>query len=98
MPESIEAVEAEYGSRMIEVKVRFWTNGLVEGKGNIIPKHGKTQGVVRIETNQAHGIVAGKPKPFNSMAEIGPAIEAVLLDRGVTLHVVGKSERLFVAE
>ena len=33
-----EAREAKYGGKMIEVKIRFWTDGIAEA-GKIIPKH-----------------------------------------------------------
>jgi hypothetical protein len=39
MVESIQDREAKYSERMIEVKVRFWTDGIAEGKGIIRPKH-----------------------------------------------------------
>jgi hypothetical protein len=43
VPESIESREAKHGSKMIEVKVRFWTNDLAERKDRIIPKHAWTK-------------------------------------------------------
>ena len=71
--------------RMIEVKVRFWTNGIVEPK-KVKPKHAKTSGVVRIKPNQLHGIGAQKPIPFNSLLDLSAAIEKLLIRSGVTLH------------
>ncbi len=71
---------------MIEVKVRFWTNDLAVGKGKIRPKHAWGSGVVRIDRNDSHGITPGDPVPFNSLSEIPPKIEKVLIDHGITLH------------
>ena len=33
MSESVESREAKYGEKMIEVKVRFWTDKIAEGEG-----------------------------------------------------------------
>jgi hypothetical protein len=78
--------EAKHGQKMIEVKLRFWTDDLAETKGSIIPKNARTSGVVRIERNQAHGIVPKSPRPFNSLLEIGSAIQDVLIEHGIVLH------------
>ena len=91
MAESVEAREAKHGSKMIEVKVRFWTNDIADGKGKILPKHAWGSGVVRIGSNASHGIVPKDPLMFNSMAEIPAKIEKVLMDHGVTIH---KSDRM----
>ncbi len=38
MTEAAEAREA-HGSRMIEIKVRLWTDDIAKGKGMMLPKH-----------------------------------------------------------
>jgi hypothetical protein len=91
VPESVESREAKHGSKMIEVKVRFWTNDLAEGKGRIRPKHAWGSGVVRIARNDSHGIEPLAPVIFNSLSEIPMKIEKVLVDHAITIH---KSERM----
>ena len=86
MPESVESREAKHGSKMIEVKVRFWTNDLAETKSRIRPKHAWGSGVVRIARNESHGIEPLSPSMFNSLAEIPMKIEKVLIDHGITIH------------
>ena len=66
MEDTITAREAKHGEKMIEVKIRFWTDELSSQPGTVIPKHAWTSGVVRIQGNKAHGIVPGKPNTFNS--------------------------------
>ncbi len=80
------AREARFGERMVEVKVRFWTDQIVEGKGRILPKHAWGSGVVRLERNRAHGINPQPPVPFNSLAELPGVIEKVLIQNGITIH------------
>jgi hypothetical protein len=80
------AREAKYGEKMIEVKVRFWTDSLAGEAGKIVPKHGWTSGVVRIESNKSHGIKPKHPHPFNSLLDVGAAIEKVLIDHDIVLH------------
>lgn len=78
--------ESKYGEKMIEVKVKFWTDG-ISGPGRLRPKHGWTSGMVHIKTNKTHGIVAGKGRPFNSMLDLNRAIEHILIDHGIVLHI-----------
>jgi hypothetical protein len=91
-----QAVKANYRERMIEVKVRFWTNGIAKQKGYIVPKHAWTSGIIRMEDNDSHGIEQGTPRPFNSLMEIPAIIEKVLIEYGIRLHRVKKTEKYIV--
>ena len=93
MAESIQEKEARYGEKMIEVKVRFWTNDIAEGKGRLKPRHAWTTGVVRMERNESHGIIPGYPRPFNSLMEIPVLIEKILMEHEITLHRDKKMEK-----
>lgn len=92
------AREAEWGKRMIEVKVRFWTDNIAEGKGMVHPKHAWASGVVRIERNDIHGIVPEDPVHFNSLMEIAAALEKVLIQHGIKIHPSGRMEKYVVSE
>lgn len=93
MPPSVESKEAEHGKKMIEVRIRFWTNDLAEEKGKIRPKHAWGAGILRIDTNASHGITTGEPVPFNSMAKLPAKIERVFIDSGVTIHRSSREKR-----
>ncbi|MEK6806629.1 MAG: hypothetical protein AABY95_08270 [Pseudomonadota bacterium] len=84
--ENVAAQEALHGERMIEVKLRFWTNDIAGEAGKIRRKHAWSGGVVRIESNPSHGIVPGKPKPFHSLLDVGAVIEELLIEQGIVLH------------
>ena len=73
---------------MIEIKVRFWTNRIANRPGHIVPRHARSSGVVKIARNEAHGITPKKqrPVPFNSLLDLGAAIEQVLIKNRITLH------------
>jgi hypothetical protein len=86
MPEDIQSREARHGEKMIEVKVRFWTDNIAPEQGKVIPKHAWTSGVVRMNSNRAHGIVPKKPAVFNSLLDVGSVIEKVLIEHGVVLR------------
>ena len=79
MNESLEDREAQQGERMIEAKIRFWTNDIADQRGFIRPKHAWTSGVVRIESNKSHGIVPQAPLPFHTLLDLPAAIEKVLV-------------------
>ncbi len=81
----MDALEAKHGKKMIEVRIRFWTDNIARQSGKVIPKHAWTSGVVHIQGNESHGIVPGNPRPFNSLLDIGQVIERVLLEHGVVL-------------
>ena len=38
-PAAIEARAAKHGQKMLEARVRFWTDDIAGKKGEIIPKH-----------------------------------------------------------
>lgn len=84
--ESPASLEAKQGEKMIEVKLRFWTNDIAAEQGNVVPKHAWTSGVVRMERNRSHGIEPGNPKPFHSLLDVAAVIEKVFIDHGVVLH------------
>jgi len=84
-PDPVQEREAQHGSKMIEVRVRFWTDDIAK-KGKIRPKHAWTSGVVRLASNASHGITGSKPRPFNSLLDIGGLIEAALVEQGIQLH------------
>ncbi len=93
--ENIESREAKQGEKMIEVKLRFWTNDIASEHGKVVPKHAWASGVVRIERNEAHGITPSNPRPFNSLLDVGAVIEKVLIDHGVILHSDRRMRKYF---
>jgi len=92
MAESQSTEEAAHGEKMIELKVRFFTNALAP-KGRVVPKEGWTRGVVRITPNEAHGIASGRAQHFNSLMEIPAVIEQVLIDNEIVLHTDSKTAK-----
>jgi hypothetical protein len=80
------SLEAKQGEKMIEVKLRFWTNGIASQPGKVVPKHAWTSGVVRMERNKSHGIEPRNPQPFHSLLDVSAIIEKVLIEHGVVLH------------
>jgi hypothetical protein len=91
--ETPSALEARHGDKMIEIKIRFWTNELAEEPGMVVPKHAWTSGVVRIERNDSHGIVPSNPLPFHSLLDVGAIIERVLIEHGIKLHSSRKAAK-----
>ncbi len=91
--QTAKAVKATEGERMIEVKIRFWTNNLASEEGKVVPKHAWTSGVVRMERNSTHGIEPKSPKPFHSLLDVGAVIEKVLIEHGIILHPGRKMEK-----
>jgi hypothetical protein len=95
---SVNAIEAKQGKKMIEVKLRFFTNNIASQSGKIIPKHAWTQGVVYMQGNESHGIVPCNPRPFHSLLDIGQVIEKVLLEHGIVLIPGSRMEKYFTTK
>ncbi len=88
----IAAREAKHGEKMVEIKVRFWTDE-IEGAGRILPKHAWSSGVVTMTRNKSHAIVPGRWRTFNSLMELGSVIEKVIIDHGIVLHHSDKMKK-----
>ena len=90
-----EMQKANHGERMIEVRVRFWTNDIVEGqvRGEVLPKHAWSSGVVAMDRNETHGISPEAPKPFHTLMDMPSVIEKVLIQHGVVLHPSDKMQK-----
>ncbi len=58
---SIKEKEVDHEERMIEVRLSFWTDGIAVKEGNIVPKHARSSGLMRVEPNGAHEIVPESP-------------------------------------
>ena len=76
---------AKRGEKTIELRIRFWTDGLGQPRDQIYPKHCWESGQV-YATNASHGIAALDPVMFNDLAELPSAIEKVLKAHAITLH------------
>jgi len=91
----VSSLEAKQGEKMVEIKLRFWTNGIAAESGKVIPKHAWAAGVVRMERNKSHGIEPGSPKPFHSLLDVGAVIEKVLIEHGIVLLPGRKMKKYF---
>jgi hypothetical protein len=87
--------EAKQGERMIEVKIRFWTNDIGGGRGVVLPKHAWASGVVRVERNATHDIRPGSPRPFHSLMDLPAVVEKVLIEHGIVLHLNRRMKKYF---
>ncbi|HTR43355.1 MAG TPA: hypothetical protein VMH87_17215, partial [Pseudomonadales bacterium] len=89
---------AKHGEKMIEVRVRFWTDGITGNKDTVIPKHAWDSGMVSMERNEVHGIKPASWQPFNSILDLQSVIAKVLIEHEVTLHTNRKSRKLLKPE
>jgi len=92
------SVKAKHGEKMIEVKIRLWTNDISNDAGCVIPKHAWTSGVVHMEKNDSHGITPCNPKVFHSLLDIGAVIEKVLMEHDIVLHPSTKMQKYITQE
>lgn len=88
-------IAANWGERMIELKVHFWTDNIAGGAGKIVPKHAWASGVVRLQKNKRHVIPPQKSIIFNSLLQLPVAIEKAIIRSGVTIHLSRGMKKYF---
>jgi hypothetical protein len=91
----VEERKAEHGEKMIELRIRFWTDEIASKKDHVLPKHAWAAGMVIMDRNESHGIVPKEPMPFNSLFELPAVIEKALIAHGVTLRASRKMSKYF---
>lgn len=94
----METRKAGRGERMVEVRVRFFTDEIADGKGEIKPKNAWGCGMVRLGKNETHGIKPRGTIPFNSLAELPAVIEKALIRNGITIHPSGKMRKYLLLD
>jgi len=83
---TINEVEAPHGTKMVEITIKFWTDGLAETEDKVLPKHMHNSGNIRLAANKTHGIAAEKPTVFNSITELPAKIEELLAHHKIVVH------------
>lgn len=79
-----DEIEAKHGDKMIEFRIKFFTNSIAERDGCIKKKHLWPNGMIHITRNDSHGII-GNQRPFNSMAQILPILEDMMIENELTI-------------
>jgi hypothetical protein len=87
--------QAKTNEKMIELRIRLWTNAIAKTKGEIIPKHAWDSGMIYMQRNSSHGIEPKKTRPFHSLMGLTASIEKVLIEHGVQLHPSRTTRKYF---
>ena len=74
-----------HGDKTVKLSVDFFTDNIAAGD-KTRQCHAWTVGAVNVPANKGHGIKSGVSVQFNSLPELGSAIERALAQAGVTLH------------
>jgi len=91
---NVEQREAKHGEKMIEIKVRFWTDQIAPEEGHIKPRHCWDSGLVRIKSNKSHGLEPqDKAVMFRSLMDIARAIEDCFTENGIKIHLDNYSSK-----
>lgn len=85
--------KAEMGEKMLEIRIRLWTDQIAENKGEIIPKHALDTGIVYMTRNKSHGIESSESEKFHSLLGLPAAIERLLLKNQIRLHLGRHSKK-----
>lgn len=91
----MKSKKGTYGEKMIELRVKFWTNDIAPKSGDVLPKHCWDSGMIVFERNHLHEIANKKNQPFHSLPDLIGKIEKMLISHGVTLHHGNRSRKTF---
>ena len=82
---TVEEKVAKHGEKMIQVSVKFWTDGIASEEGHVLPGYCWEGGFVNVEANATHSLKATQPIPFNTLDELVPILISALDDAGVNI-------------
>jgi hypothetical protein len=88
-------VRSVHGEKMIEVRIKFWTNNIASEKDHVEQKVAWDLGVLVLEKNTLHGIKPKSPVPFHSLADLPGVLEKSLAAHGVKLKHGGRSSKVY---
>ena len=91
----VKGIKAAHGEKMIELRVKFWTNGIASSKDEVFQKNAWDSGMLVLETNHLHGIKNIKNVPFHSMSDLPGKIEKMLIAHGIILRHGRHSGKLY---
>lgn len=91
----MKSKKAVHGEKMIEVRIKFWTNNIASKKGDILPKVCWEGGMIVMEKNTLHGIKPQSPLPFPTFTSLPRAIEKVLTQHGIKMRHYAKTAKLY---
>lgn len=81
-------VSIPHGYKMIEVRLRFWTNNTLSEEENElrVPGHCWNAGVVIVSRNDHHNIQGRGPTPFHSIEELPEVLHEEMAEAGITIR------------
>ena len=94
-PGAIET-PARDNEKMIELKIKFFTNNISVWKDYVVKKLGWQSGYVYASINKTHGIESKKPVFFHSLMELPQAIEETLLKQDIKLKSTKRTKEYLI--
>ena len=98
MPKKLTGHQAQLGEKMLEIRIRLWTDQIAETKGEIVPKHALDAGIVYMTRNKSHGIQSSESEKFHSLLGLPAAIERLLLKNQIKLHLGRHSKKYHASQ
>jgi len=89
------SIQAHHGDKTIEIRIRLWTDQIAKTKGETVPKNALDSGVVSLPHNEAHGIHASETEKFHSLLQLPAAIEKLLIENGIKLHLSREPQKYY---
>jgi hypothetical protein len=97
MSQKITGSQAQPGEKMLEIRIKFWTDQIAETRGEIVPKHALDAGIVYMPRNKSHDIHSTESEKFHTLLELPAAIQRLLIKQSIKLHQ-GRVTRKYFAQ
>lgn len=87
----VEERKAPVGERTIEVRLRFWTDGIASKEGHFLPGFCLESGKAFVIANATHGVPAGNQVDFKNLDDLPRAVAKALESAGVKALVANRT-------
>ena len=81
---------APVGERTIEVRLRFWTDGIASKDGHLLTGFCWEYGKAYVIANPTHGLKAGDQIDFKNLSDLPQAVARALESAGVKAIVANR--------
>jgi hypothetical protein len=98
MSKKLISSQAQRGEKMLEIRIKLWTDQIADAHGEIVPKHAWDGGVVYMPGNKSHAIKSSASEKFHMLLGLPGAIERLFLKNRVQLHLSRRTRKYYASQ
>jgi hypothetical protein len=98
MPKTLIGSQAQRGEKMLEIRIKLWTDRIANAREEIVPKHAWDSGIVYMPGNKSHDIKSSASEKFHTLLGLPRAIESQLLKNHIQLHLSRCTRKYYASQ